>query len=401
MKQSSQTRQMRVLLMIDSLSGGGAERSTLDYCLFLMRNDHAVKLVCLRTSYPGFHEEAEKEGVDTCFLQNKHLLSQLKELDALYKTFRPHIVHATLSKSRLRARLHKLLYFRRYPLVESLVTMSFTSEKIRQRGRRYFTDLLHKVVESVLAWSSVNKFIAISDEVKEHYVKQHFGIKRKSVSVIYRGRALNPFVNQKLNLRKFYASTFSFDEDAIVLIHIGRQDFPKNHMFLLSAFFRLAVDQQNEKYVLLCVGKNGEMTEKIQALVKKESSRSKVLFLGHRVDVPQLLAQGDIFIFPSLYEGLGGAIIEAKAAGLPLVVSDLPVFRELLTENTEALFGDPSDLDDFVAKIKYLGTNPTVRNTMGSRNQESFKNKFLIDKVNQQMLDLYRSLLYENTSTGN
>ena len=94
-------------------------------------------------------------------------------------------------------------------------------------------------------------------------------------------------------------------------------------------------------------------------------------------------------------------MIEAKAAGLPLIVSDIPVFRELLAENTEAFFADLNRLDDFVAKMKYLAEQDSVRREMGIRNIESYKNRFLIDDVNGQMLNLYKILLHENTSTGN
>jgi len=392
---------MRVMFIIDSLSGGGAERSTLDYCLYLKDLNHIVKIICLRMDYPGFQEEAVNAGVELHYLGKTGLLSQLETLNKLYESYLPDVVHTTLFKSRVRGRLHKILYRKQHQLIESLVTLSFTGEKVRQRNQNFYKRLAHKLLESALGLS-VNHLIAISQEVKSHYVAQYFGINEKKISVIYRGRKPNPYVNQKQSLRRVYAKEIGYSEDALVLIHSGRQDFPKNHLFLLTAFFKLLATESTERpIVLLCLGKKGDMSEKIETLVKQSEKQSEVFFLGHRNDVAQLLAQSDVFIFPSWYEGLGGSIIEAKAAGLPLIVSDIPVFRELLIENTEAFFVDLSDLDDFVSKMKYLVEDGVARNEMGRRNIESFKNRFLIDQVNEQMLNLYRMLLHENSSTGN
>lgn len=101
--------------------------------------------------------------------------------------------------------------------------------------------------------------------------------------------------------------------------HIGRFTTQKNHPFLISSF--AAIKEQLPDAKLLLVGK-GEHEEKIKRQIASLHLEDSVLFLGIRNDIPLILNAMDVFIFPSVFEGLGVALIEAQAAGLPCVVSD-------------------------------------------------------------------------------
>jgi glycosyltransferase involved in cell wall biosynthesis len=392
---------MRVLFFIDSLGAGGAERSTLDYCLFLKSIDVAVEIICLRKKDTGVQQEALTSRIPIHFLNGTSIFKNIREIDKIFNSFKPHIVHSTLFKSRLRAKLHKIFYLRKHVLVESLVTIPYTKEKITERGQGPFRVLLHRMFESLLAVIAVNKMFAISEEVKSHTIRQLFFLNKEKVTVIYRGRKKNVYVEQKTELRQRYAREFGYPIDAVVFIHIGRQDYPKNHLFLMECFRLLQqVSKAGKPLVLLCLGRRGEMSEQIDTIVANHKNMN-VLFPGHRHDVEQILAQSDIFVFPSIFEGLGGAIIEAKAAGLPLVVSNIKVFRELLVEGSEAFFADINTLHEFVAKLDLLAIDPFLRGEMGSRNIKSFLAQFSAEEVNRQMYKCYQKLLNESTSTGN
>ena len=106
--------------------------------------------------------------------------------------------------------------------------------------------------------------------------------------------------------------------DELLVGHVGRFSPAKNHDFLINVFD--AVQKKKESKLLL-VGK-GEMQEEIEDKVKKLGLENKVIFAGLRSDVPDLLQAMDVFIFPSIYEGLPLSIIEAQAAGLPCLISD-------------------------------------------------------------------------------
>lgn len=105
----------------------------------------------------------------------------------------------------------------------------------------------------------------------------------------------------------------------LVIGHVGRFDVQKNHIFLLDIFNECVKIVQNAK--LLLVG-DGEGKAQIQEKVKALGLEDKVIFTGVRSDVSDLLQAMDVFVFPSLYEGVPVTMIEAQAAGLPCVISD-------------------------------------------------------------------------------
>ena len=117
--------------------------------------------------------------------------------------------------------------------------------------------------------------------------------------------------------------------NAFVVGHVGRFNPQKNHPFLLSVFAALLKKEPNA--VLLLVG-GGEDMPKIQAKARELGIADHVRFLGVRSDVADLMQAMDVFVFPSLYEGLGIALIEAQASGLPCIVSDKIPIEAYLTD---------------------------------------------------------------------
>ncbi|MEF2246818.1 glycosyltransferase family 1 protein [Paenibacillus sp. IITD108] len=104
-----------------------------------------------------------------------------------------------------------------------------------------------------------------------------------------------------------------------VVGHVGRFDSQKNHMFLLEIFKE--VHRKNNNAILLLVG-DGILRNKIEDKVRELNLTENVILTGVRSDLPDIYQAMDVFLFPSLYEGLGIVLIEAQAAGLPCVVAN-------------------------------------------------------------------------------
>lgn len=123
-------------------------------------------------------------------------------------------------------------------------------------------------------------------------------------------------------------------EDEIVLGHIGIFNKQKNQSFVLKVFH--ALYQEDQKYKLLFIGQ-GEM----ESMVKKEAEelqlQENIIFYGVTDDVPEILSAMDIFIFPSLHEGLGIAAVEAQLMGLPCVMSDQVPDEAVISPNCRKL----------------------------------------------------------------
>ena len=119
--------------------------------------------------------------------------------------------------------------------------------------------------------------------------------------------------------RKEIRAELNIPENALVIGHVGRFAPPKNHTFIVDLFDRIT--KMRNDSVLLLVG-DGDLKAGIEEKVKKLGLSDKVVFTGLRSDVDRLLQAMDVFLFPSVYEGLPLSIIEAQAAGLPCLISD-------------------------------------------------------------------------------
>lgn len=117
------------------------------------------------------------------------------------------------------------------------------------------------------------------------------------------------------------------NEDSVI-IHVGRHTAAKNCPRLLSVFSGIKHLRPNAKLLLVGIGNDAEEQE-IDRLIKKLGIEESVHRTGRRIDVPRLLWAADMMLFPSLWEGLPGAVLEACAAGLPILASDIASIQEI------------------------------------------------------------------------
>lgn len=139
------------------------------------------------------------------------------------------------------------------------------------------------------------------------------------VRVIHNGIDLTPFMLLSED-RRAPRRKFGFPEDAHLIGHVGRFDVPKNHRFLIEIFEALLTRLPTARLVL--VG-DGPLRPEIERLVAAKGISEQVVFMGVRADVPEIMGCLDVFLFPSRWEGLPVVLIEAQAAGVPCVVSDV------------------------------------------------------------------------------
>jgi glycosyltransferase involved in cell wall biosynthesis len=141
--------------------------------------------------------------------------------------------------------------------------------------------------------------------------------KKGKVTVLYNALEINKFnynTDVRTKVREHMGITDNF-----VIGHIGRFMAQKNHTFLIDVFQNIHSVRSNAKLVL--VG-DGLLFDSIKSLVQSKGLENSVIYCGRRNDVSEIMQAMDYFMFPSIFEGLGNAVIEAQAAGLPCLVSD-------------------------------------------------------------------------------
>jgi glycosyltransferase involved in cell wall biosynthesis len=174
-----------------------------------------------------------------------------------------------------------------------------------------------------------------------------------------------------------------------VFLTVGRHEYQKGHATLLKAW--PAVLSATPGAVLLLAGRPGHESAHLGDTADRLAITESIRFLGFRRDVADLLAAADVFVFPSRYEGLGGALLEAMAAHDPIVVSDLAVTREVLGNN--AWFFPAGDADALAEAM--IEANERADDSVPTAGRDRFMERFTLEAVGSQMADLYREIVAE------
>jgi glycosyltransferase involved in cell wall biosynthesis len=196
-------------------------------------------------------------------------------------------------------------------------TDSGRKNTLRRRVQRaYFSSLIGHHATHILAVSEA----ALQANWKSEWRSD------ERCQVIYNGIDLAPF-NAKFD-KAAVRSEFGIAPEAPLYIHVGNLRPPKNHARLLEIFATLVKEETEAR--LLLVGRGEAAFENdLRRRATQLGLDKSVIFAGERNDVPQLLRAADLMLFPSLWEGLPGAVLEAGAAGLPVLASALPVVQEI------------------------------------------------------------------------
>lgn len=184
--------------------------------------------------------------------------------------------------------------------------------------------------------------------------------------------------------RKEKRSEFGYTDTDFVFMSTGQLSVRKNHEAVIRALKKL----NNPSVRYLIVG-FGELEDKLKQLVKQLGLESSVTFAGYRSDVKELLHIADAFIFPSIQEGLPAALMEAMAAGLPVICSRIRGNTDLVKDNKGGYLADCYNTDAFARAMERIAE--TDHSRMGIVNQKVIMN-YDSKKINKKMKKIYSEL---------
>jgi glycosyltransferase involved in cell wall biosynthesis len=377
---------MKILFVIDSFFTGGAEFSTLEIVRFLKENGIQISVCKLKNKEPQY--DASVFGLDTSdvfTLPFGGFWTKRKALQKSIQVFKPDIIHSVLFNSNLMVRSIRV-FDKSFIHLESLVNHSYSSERLKDPRVKAYKLELHRWFNIITARFGTDHFHPNGASVMQHFQEKLF-ISSKKMTLVYRGRN-----SKNYEVAPIPRTDLGIENDKIVLINVGRQDFQKGHDLLLESVASLP-NSIKEKIVILIVGREGNATSSLQRLIVEKKLEKTILFLGHRTDIPALLQMADIFIFPSRFEGLPGALIEAEAAGLPIICSHLPMMLEVVEPNQNALTFDINKIQDLTDALVLLINDANLRLKFGKNSSTLFEDRFQLDAVHQSMMVLYTNLM--------
>jgi len=368
-------RQIKIAHIITDLDIGGAEWMLLRTLRNFKNNRYKHFVISL---LPGnsLCKEIEKEGfsVYSLNLSKKNFIVSFIKLIYILKKEKPQIVHNYLFHADISGRLAAKLTG--VPIVIS----SLRNEYIGGRWRERLLRMTDFCVDSVTA---------VSQNVADSHILKGT-TKKDKVSVIYNGLEFK--INQDNNSKNtsYIRQDMNMGEDIFLLLTIANLEPKKGHVFLFDALSLLK--EKGHRFKLLVVG-YGKEQKKLEGDIVSKDLTDEIILLGKREDVQGFLAAADAFVLPSLWEGLPNALLEAMAAGLPVVATHVGGIPEVVTNNETGLLVEPRNSDALARAIERIMNEEELRRHLAQNAREYVNKNFDIKKTVAKTEELYKKLL--------
>ena len=376
---------MKVLYIIDSLEGYGAEKSIVQLALNFKEITPVFFHLFKGDKLKG---KLEKEGITVYSLnlssKTSEIKNALKLLIPIIQSEKPVIIHSTLFRADIVARKLKVIFPHIF-LVGSLVSNSYGVNRYKQLSILSKFKLISTQIKDRLTSGKVDYFICNSNAIKKTNIRA-LGIPSEKVKVIYRGRSFKDY-NSIDGPSGLLRQEFGL-KDQIVFLNVSRLHKGKGQADLLIAFSELRKVVPN---IVLLIAGEGPFREELEIIIKNLNLESNVYLLGYREDVSELLNNSDFFVFPTYFEGLPGALIEAIICRTPSIVSAIEENKECFN-GANALFFETGNIDDLKAKMEQA-LNLENWNQMTQDALLNAQSNFDISKVSLEYEEFYKSIL--------
>lgn len=232
------------------------------------------------------------------------------------------------------------------------------------------------------------KVIAISGPVKEHLLKD-FKVDEKNIAVIHNGIDIEKFKRYALSDTRYAKKSFGLGEGPVIGI-VARLSDVKGHIYLIEAMGNVLEKIPDAQ--LLIVGE-GKMKDELVRLVKSLGVERNVLFLPGASDTKDALSVMDLFVMPSLKEGLGLSLMEAMAFGLCVIGTDVGGIKTLIQDGYNGLLVRPKDTGQLSQAILALLGDEGKRKSLGQNARDFIAQNFSLEKMVQETEEVYLECL--------
>lgn len=350
----------------------GATTYFLNVLPALKQTGIPVTVCFLRDRHP-VAERLEAAGIEPVFLnRGKWDLRALADLTALIRRNNVTLVHAAGMKGILLGRL-----------------------AARRTGARFLAHLhdtnpldpLTRALQRMFAdWT--DGCIGISKAVCEYAVSM-MGVPRERVRLLYSALPLDRYVRLPEPDRTALRAEWKMDADERVVAVIGRLSEEKGHAPFLRG---LAPWLEAHPGVRVMIIGGGPLEQDLQALTTALQIQGRVVFTGHRDDIPVLLNMVDVLVMPSIREGLGYAALEAMATGCSVAVFAVGGLPEIVQDEETGLVAPPGDMPQLIRQLDRLLNDDVLRTRLresGLRHVQQFS----VEKHVETLETIYRELL--------
>lgn len=371
-------RKIRVLQLVTGFSIGGAERKLLELVNFIDRDRFDITVCAVGISGP-LKKKFEETGCDVFVYIKKHKFdfSQIIKVAKLMKRRKIDIVMTTLFYADIIGTFAALI-----AKVPCRVSWEVSSHPDESRGNT----LRHKIFYR-FCMKYVDKIVAVSEGVKKFLIEER-NINISRIQTIHYGIDLSKF---NMIDGRSKRDELGFNSDDRIIGVGARLTVQKGHTYLIDAAPGILGKFPNTKFVF--VG-DGPLRSRLENKIKKNGLSPYFYLLGFRDDMMEIMNTFDIFVLPSLFEGLPNVILEAMACARPIIATAVDGTPEAIIDGNCGILVPPRNPQALVESAVRLLNDPILANKMGLRARERVENYFRNDRQFMKFQELYGNLFH-------
>jgi glycosyltransferase involved in cell wall biosynthesis len=367
---------MRVMFLSTSMGMGGADQQLLSAAELMRAQGHDVFIVAL-CPLEAMGLEARRKGIRTETLGMPRGIPDprgLIRLVRLIRGWKPDVLHSHMIHANLMARVARL--FAPVPVLISTIHNIYEGGPLWMAAYRISNGLVDHM--TIISEAAANRFV--NDRI----------VPRELLTCVPNGVDTERFQRLGQGAREALRSSIRLNDHQFVWLAVGRFEIAKDYPNMLHAFEQVC--RRHPDAVLLLVG-HGSLQEETEALARSLGLGANIRFLGVRSDVPEVMASADGYVMSSAWEGMPIALLEAGAAGLPIVATRVGGNHEVVRDGETGYLVPPRDHEALGgAMLRLMEQSSEERRAMGARGREHVREHYGLGRVVERWEDLYRQV---------
>jgi len=386
----------RILHIIDSLNRAGTE-SQLVLNLSALDRARFTNYLCYLYPVDFLAAEARSLGVHVFCLRlngKKQWLSGIYRLVKFIKTMKIDLVHTNLYESDVIGGVASRLSG--VPVICTWASPADAPAAFKKQLHLNSYKLgLSVFLQRMIYKTCHNHFIAVSEHVKTSWINRR-GFDQTRITVI--PRAISQSLSQSVSVSVISEARekLSLGNSYPIIFNVGRLTPQKGQRYILEA---MPFILNNFPEAKLLIAGEGPLRNEMENMIKDLGLNNVVTLLGNRNDIKILHLASDIFVFPSLSEGMPGALLEAAALGQPCIVADIEPVREILEDTKSGLFIPQHDSKALAQAVVRLSTNRKEAHALGLKARETVLTRYIINNTVRKLEELYLQILNKRGRT--
>lgn len=261
----------------------------------------------------------------------------------------------------------------------------------RNRTRTIGRNLLNRIL-----FKRISRIFAVSEAVRNDIIKTNWNLSADKVATVYNGIDTKQFGNFNHTRQEACERLYLPNKETFIFGTVGRLTKVKGQVLLLKAF--ASVCRRYPDTLLVLAGK-GPLEAELRHLAAELNIQKRVVFLGYRKDIPDVLRTYDVFVLPSLSEGFGLALVEAMATGIPVIASRVGGIPEILNSPNLGIMVSPYSMEELTSAMERVRKmDEAERNEIGKELRNRVMVEFTKEKMVAAMTKEYMAIMNRHAS---